>query len=118
MKAEIVEVASMDSYNSSRSCSGKVTEVKKGVRECTKCHCKIKISKSKQQNVARVVLEDEGGKEYKVTMCGEMIQTIVQMSNKEVATDEDLELSESLLMSPQLTYTVNVKKETVSFVSL
>ena len=50
--AEIVEVASIESYNSCRSCSGKVTETKNpGVGECTKCNSKIKMSKSKSQSI-------------------------------------------------------------------
>ena len=77
VKAEIVKVASIESYNSCRSCCGKVTQTKNpGVGEGTKCNSKIKISKSRSPTIARVALQDERGGEHKVT-------TYVWQSNSE-----------------------------------
>ena len=90
VQAEIVAVTNVDSYTNCRSCYGKVTETKKGVGECTKCNSKIKVSKSKHQSIVRVVLEVEGGKEYKVTMFGEIVQKILKMSKDLVGNDEEL----------------------------
>ena len=114
VKAEIVEVASIESYNSCRSCSGKVTETKNpGVGECTKCNSKIKMSKSKSQSIVRVVLQEEGGREHKVTMFGKVIQSISDISKGIPGNEEVCELSDLLLMSPLFTYTLNMQKETV-----
>ena len=90
-----------------------MTETKNpGVGECTKCNSKIKISKSKFQSVARVVLQEEGGTEHKVTMFSKVIKSIPDISRGTPGNEEACELSDLLLMSPLFTYTVNKLKET------
>ena len=114
VKAEIVEAASIESYSSCRSCSGKVTETKNlGVGECTKCNSRIKMSKSKSQSIARVVLQEEGSREHKVTMFGEVILNISDISKGSPGNEEVCKLSKLFLMSPLFTYTLNTQKETV-----
>ena len=63
VKAKIVKVISMENYSSCRNCHGKVMEsANEAIRECTKCGSKVKLMKSKRQNVARVILLDVGDK--------------------------------------------------------
>ena len=77
----------IENYISCKSCSGKVTPTNKGLGECTKCSSKMKRSKCKDRNVARVVLEEQG-KEHKVTMLGEVIKKIIGIT-KELEEDSD-----------------------------
>ena len=67
MKGEIVEVLKMESYSSCRNCNGKVAETgNKAIGECTKCGSKIKMEKSKQQTIARIILQDSEDKEVTI----------------------------------------------------
>ena len=86
------------------------------IGECMKCGSKVKLMKSKRQNVARVILLEEGGKEYKVTMFGDVIESAVHISVQKCG-DETGDVSELLVLSPQLNYTLNLKKETVCSVT-
>ena len=114
VKGEVIGVVSVETYTSCVSCHGKVTETKTGVGQCSKCSTKVKMGKCKIQSVARVIIE-EGGKEHKLTMFDEIVEQIGDIS-KEVAGPCD-DVSEKLLMSPQLKYTINLKKETVCSVA-
>lgn len=117
VKAEIVEVVSMENYSSCRNCHGKVMEsANQAIGECTKCGSKVKLMKSKRQNVARVILLEEGDKEYKVTMFGDVIENVVHISGQKCG-NENGDVSELLVLSPQLSYTLNLKKETVCLVT-
>jgi len=119
MKAEVVQVISIDSYNSCRNCNGKITTTSNPeIGECTKCNSKLKISKSKSQSIARIILQEDNGTERKVTLFGEAIKTISDVTKHMAAIEDTSDLSDLLLMSPQLTYTVNPQKETVCSVTL
>ena len=111
MKAEIIAVIKIDSYSSCRNCNGKVVQVQ-GMGECSKCGTKMKKGKCKNKNVARVILEDDEGKEHKVTIFDEVVQQIANFAE----AVGDVDISEQLLSSPQLSYTIKCK-ETVSAVS-
>lgn len=53
----------METYaNCLINCHGKVIEAKKGVEQCSKYNTKVKVEKCKNQSVARVVIEEQGGK--------------------------------------------------------
>ena len=115
VKGEVIGVVSVETYTSCVSCHGKVTETKTGVGQCSKCSTKVKMGKCKIQSVARVVIEEEGGKEHKLTMFGEIVEQIGDISRDVAGPCDDV--SEQLLMSPQLRYTINLKKETVCSVT-
>ena len=100
VKAEIVEVISIDSYKSYRNCNGKITETKNPeVGEYT----------SKSQSIARIILQDDRGIEHKVTLFGEVIQKISDITKCIPGNEDVFKLSDLLLMSPLFTYTVNSK---------
>lgn len=110
VKAEIVEVVSMENYSSCRNCHGKVMEsANQAIGECTKCGSKVKLMKSKRQNVAWVILLEEGDKKYKVTMFGDVIKNVVHISGQKCG-NENRDVSELPVLSPQLSYTLNLKK--------
>jgi len=118
MKAEVVQVISIDSYNSCRNCNGKITTTSNpGIGECTKCNSKLKISKSKSESIARIILQEDNRTERKVTLFGETIKTISDVTKRMAAIKDTSDLSDLLLMSPQLKYTVNPQKETVCSVT-
>ena len=81
--------------------------------ECSKCNSKMKIKKCKVKSVARVILEDREGKEYKVNIFNEVINEVSEIS-EDVA---DRDIASQLLSSPELIYTVNTIKETICSVA-
>ena len=67
-------------------------------------HSKVKISKSKFQSTARIIFQEDGGTEHKVTMLGEVIQNISDiMYNVCLVIEKVFKLSDLLLMSQLLT---------------
>ena len=117
VKAEVVAVISMEMYASCVNCHGKVLEASREVGQCSKCNTKVKMLKCKNQSVARVVVEEEGGKQHKLTMFGGVVQQIADISKETAGTSGDCNVSDQLVMSPQLTYTINLNKETVCSVA-
>lgn len=86
--------------------------------ECNKCIAKIKLSKCGEKNVARVILEDDTGKEYKLSIFDEILDHIIEHGKTAVATSATCVTEPELLLSaPQLLYTITLK-ETVSTVSM
>ena len=77
----------------------------------------MKISKCKYQSVARVVLEEEEGREHKVTMFGGIIEKITDISKEFEGGGDGEDMSGLLLLSPELSYTINTRKETVCSVT-
>lgn len=61
--------------------------------------------------VARVILEDEAEKEYKVTIFSEILEQIVNYAK---SLTNSVDLVEQLLVAPKLTYTLNAKETIVS----
>jgi len=114
VKAEVVSVISIDSYFSCRNCPG--TETKKGVGECGKCKAKVKLAKCKNRNVARIEIEKENdGVQYKLTVFDDVVEKIARFCQEDGSSEEDI--SELLLLSPMLSYIVNLNKETVCSVA-
>lgn len=89
MKADVIAVIKIESYPSCQNCNGMVVEVR-GIGKCSKCGTKIKMEKSKNKNVARVILEDDQGKEHKVTIFDDVVQQIANFG-------EVVDISEHLL---------------------
>ena len=112
MKAEIIAVIKIEAYASCRNCNGKVIQVG-GIGECSKCSAKMKIGKWKNKNVARVILEDGEEKEHKLTIFDEVLQQIANLGG---GTGANVDITEQLLSSPKLNYTIK-GNETVSAVS-
>jgi len=109
VRAEVASVISIDSYVSCRNCLGKVLETKNGVGECGKCNAKVKLAKCKNRNVARIEIEDEkGGTQYKLMVFDDVVEQIVRFCREDGCSEEDL--SDLLLLSPMLSYTVNLNK--------
>jgi len=71
------------------------------------------MSKSNSQSIARIILQEDGGTEHKVTMFGEVIQSISDITRRISGNEKVFEFSDLLLMSLLFTYTVNTRKETV-----
>lgn len=65
--------------------------------------------------VTRVVIEEEGGKQHKLTKFGETVKHIADISKEVVGACDDV--SDQLLMSQQLKYTISLKKEIVCSVA-
>ena len=78
VKGEIVGVVGCDSYSSCKSCKAKVVEVSEVVGECSKCGIKVEMSKCTKSVAARLVVEDEAGKEHRVTAFNEMVDDIIR----------------------------------------
>ena len=114
INAELVAVLNTETYISCRNCNGKVIELNNGVGECSKCNCKMKMKKCKDKSVVRVILEESEGKEYKVSMFNEVIQEVIKISG-EAADSGDI--TNQLLLSSELSYTINTRKETVCSVA-
>jgi len=106
-KGEIVAIISNGMYNSCRNCNTKVSgELSgSGITVCVKCGMKMKLSKCTRGSVARVILEDEDQKEYKVTIFSDILNKIAAYG-KEVSSSE--EIDDQLMSAPTLLYTVNL----------
>ena len=79
VKAAIVQVLSIDSFKAAEIALvnyGNSNGLNPEIWGCTKCNSKVKISKSKFQCTARIILQEDGGTEHKVIMFGEVIQNI------------------------------------------
>jgi len=113
---EIVAVIAMDEYKSCRNCTAKVIEEggKLAMGVCSKCNTKMKLSKCNKQCVAHVIVEDEKGKEHKVTVFNDVLQQIANYGKEVVGAEADI--SEQVLSVPSLNYTLT-KKDIVSCVS-
>ena len=72
---------------------------------CTKCNSKVKISKSKFQSTARIILVEDGGTEHKVTIYGEVFKTYLTSLRRIPGNEKVFELSDLLLVSLLLTCT-------------
>ena len=68
------------------------------------------MCKSKSQSIVRIVLQEQEGREHKVTMFGEVIQSVCDISKGMPGNEEVCKLSDLLLMSPLFTYTLNTQK--------
>ena len=118
VKGEIVAVIGIDSYRSCRNCNAKVSTVNEFMGECNKCNAKIKLSRCGEKNVARVIIEDATGKEYKLSIFDEILDHIIEHGKTAMATSAScITKPELLLSAPQLLYTIT-SKETVSSVSM
>ena len=117
LKADIVAVMSIESYISCRVCDGKVIQINEMVGKCGKCNTKIKMAKCGSKSVGRIVIEDDEGKEYKLTIFNNIIEQICEIAKGEIKGDKSsIDVSELLLSAPQLIYTFT-SKEVVSSVA-
>ena len=96
MKGEIVGVVGCDSYS---SCKVKVVEVSEVVGECSKCGIKVKMSRCTKSVAARLVVEDEAGKEHRVTAFNEVVDNIIRGV-------DGSDVSEKLLSVPMMKFTI------------
>ena len=118
VKADIVAVIRIDNYRSCRNCNTKVSTVNEFMGECNKCDAKIKLSRCGGKNVARVILEDAAGKEYKLSIIDEILDHIIKHGRTTMGTSAScITKAELLLSAPQLVYTIS-SKEIVSSVSM
>lgn len=80
LKAEIIAVTSIESYISCRICDGKVVEINEIFGKCRKCNTKIKMAKCTcgSKCVGRIMIEDDDGKEYKLTLLMTFYSTFVK----------------------------------------
>ena len=78
VKGEIVGVLGCDEFKSCRSCKSKVVSVNEVIGQCSKCGMKAKLSKCAKCVAARIIIEDEEGKEYKVSVFSGAVEDIVQ----------------------------------------
>ena len=74
------------------------------------------MKKCKDKSVARLILEEREGKEHKVSSFNEVIQEVTKISEDTDAADSG-SITNQLLLSPELSYTINTKKETVCSVA-
>ncbi len=109
VKGEIVGVVGCDSYSSCRSCKAKVVEVTKVMGACTKCGMKVKMGSCARSVAARLVIEDQEGKEYKTTAFNEVVDDIVRG-----VEGDDVE--EKLLCALVMKFTIT-SRDTISSVT-
>ena len=111
LKADIIAVMSIENYVSCRVCDGKVIEINEKLEKCGKCNTKIKMGKCGSKSVGRIVIEDDDGKEYKLTIFDDIIQQICEIAKGKFTGDHDSnDVSELLLSAPQLVYTFTTKE--------
>ena len=111
-------VIGIDTYRSCWNCNAKVSTVNEFMGECNKCNAKIKLSRCGEKNVARVILEDAAGKEYKLSIFDEILDHIIEHGKTAMGTSSScVTKAELLLSAPQLVYTISSKK-IVSSVSM
>ena len=103
VKGEIVSVCRLDEYMSCRVCNAKLVELNKVFGQCTKCGTKAKLSKVGRNTAANVMIEDDAGKEHRVTMFDEVVQQVM----KDVQEGDDV--AEKLLGAPVMKYTISKK---------
>ena len=111
--ADLVTIISNDSYASCRNCNAKVTGSNSILVICGKCSAKMKMAKCPKKTVARVILEDDKNKEYKVTIFNDILNQILAYA---VPHASSINLEDQLLSAPVLVYTIN-SKDTVTSVS-
>lgn len=109
VKGEIVHVEKCESYNSCRTCKAKIVVVNESIGKCTKCEAKAKMSKCCRSLTVRFVIEDDGGKEYRVTAFDDIVKKITDGQDGE-------DIGEKMLCAPVMTFTIN-SKDIVSAVS-
>ena len=73
----------------------------------------MKMAKCPKKTVARVILEDDKNKEYKVTIFNDILNQILVYA---VPHTSSIDLEDQLLSAPVLVYTIN-SKDTVTSVS-
>ena len=76
VEGEIVAVLSADEYRTWMKCKGKVFICSDVVGECTKCGAKLKLHICGLQQMAKIVIEDEGG-EHTLTLFGEQLEGLL-----------------------------------------
>ncbi len=108
VEGEIVGVVGCDGYRSCRSCNAKVVEVSKVVGECSKCGMKMKISRCGKSVAARLVIEDDEGKEHKATAFNDVVDDIIR--------GVDGENLEKMLSAPVMKFTITTRN-TISSVT-
>ena len=96
---EIVAVVQCDSYLSCVSCRGKVKSVNDVIGECGKCSIKQKLSKCKQKDTAKIILET--AKEQRKIM---LFQEHLQAITANAAGDT---IAEKLLSTERVRITIN-----------
>ncbi len=109
VKGEIVGVVGCDTYNSFRSCKAKVVEVGKVVGECSKCGMKMKMARCGKSIAARLVIEDEEGKEHMATAFNDVVDDIIRSVEGE-------NVEEKMLCAPAMKFTLTTR-DTVSSVT-
>ena len=108
MKGEVVALVSMDEYKSCRNCNAKVVEGGKfAMGECSKCNTKMKMSKCNKQCIAHVIIEDDKGKEHKVTVFSDVLKQIAYYGKEAAGVEADI--SKQVLSAPSLNYTITKK---------
>ena len=70
--------------------------------QCMKCGAKAKLSKVGRNTAANVMIEDDAGKEHRVTMFDEVVQQVM----KDV---QEGDVAEKLLSAPVMKYTISKK---------
>ena len=88
-----------DSYSSCKSCKVKVVEVSEVVGECSKSGMKVKMSRCTKSVAACLVVEDEAGKEHRVTAFNEVVDDIIRGV-------DGSDVTEKLLSLPMMKFTI------------
>ena len=81
VEGEIDGVLYSDEYCGCIACNAKVKSDNDVLGECTKCGMLMKLKKCKTLETARVVVSDQGGREYTLTMFDSVIANIIEGVN-------------------------------------
>lgn len=77
VEGEIVAVLGVDSYSSCISCKGKVNNLNDVIGECSKCSCKMKMSRCEQNLSVRFMVEGDGKQTWRLTAFKHEVEAIV-----------------------------------------
>ena len=99
---EIIGVLSYENYSSCITCNGKVVQISQIISQCIKCGLKVKSSRCVECTVARLMIQDKEGNEYRVTAYNDVIEAII---NNADGTD----MVEKLLTAPMMKFVISSK---------
>ena len=103
---EIDTVENCEEYLSCKLCRAKMTKCTSGILAvCSKstCGAKTKVSKCNRSSIAKVVIKDNKGFEYKVTIFDNVLSTIIEGINGD-------SLDEKLLLAPTMKFSFDSRK--------
>ena len=111
---EIDTVEHCEEYLSCKLCRAKMTKCTTGILAvCSKstCAAKTKVSKCNRSSIAKVVIKDNEGFEYKVTVFDNVLSTIIEGINGD-------SLDEKLLFAPPMKFSFDSRNVVVSVTKL